>query len=505
MELASDTWRRSVLDSLPQFIWIAASDGQLRYVDPRLCELFGVASTEDAVAGWTARVHPEDRDSTLEAWALAVRETRDFRVEYRLHCGDGSYRWFVSRARPAFDAEGKPTHFVGTLDDLTETIETRTALRSEQVRLTKMAAASPEMLYSFRQDPQGRPTFPYVSPAFCKLFGVDAQELALDATPFFVLGRLEDVPAINASVEASKRDLTLWQYQWRVTAPGVGEIWLEAHSAPVRDPDGGTTWHGSLADITERRRAEEEIRRLNVELEQRVELRTAELARANRELEAANRELEAFSYSVSHDLREPLRAINGFSQAMVEDFGAVLPPEAQHQLKAIRGGASRMARLIDDLLAFSRLSRQPLCRRPTDLRRLVDECVAELDPRSPTTHISIGEILPSDVDPGLIKQVFMNLLSNAIKYSRRSENPEVFVTSRAQGGEVVYSVRDNGAGFDMKYAAKLFHVFQRLHASDEFEGTGVGLAIVQRIITRHGGRVWAEAAPGQGATFSFAI
>src|SRR6187401_880271 len=178
MEMASDAWRRSVFDSLPQFLWIATSDGELRYVDPRLSELLGLASTEDAAAGWRARIHPDDREGTLEAWALAIREARDFRIEYRLHCVDGSYRWFVARARPALGADGKLTHFVGTLEDLTETIETRTALRSEQVRLAKMAAASPEMLYSFRHEPNGRPTFPYVSPAFCKLFGVDAEELA---------------------------------------------------------------------------------------------------------------------------------------------------------------------------------------------------------------------------------------------------------------------------------------------------------------------------------------
>jgi PAS domain S-box-containing protein len=503
--MATDAWWRSVLESLPQFLWIADNEGRLSYVDPRFCKVLGVASSEDAIAGWMARVHPDDREASVEAWRHCAREQIDYRVEYRLRCADGGYRWFAARARPAFDADGQLSHFVGTVDDFSETIEARTALRSEQVRLQKMAAASPQMLYSFRHDPDGRPTFPYVSPAFCKLFGVNADELALDALPFFVLGYPEEAPAILAAVEVSKRELSLWQYQWRVNVPGIGVIWLEAHAAPVRDPDGGTTWHGSLADVTERRRVEEEIRRLNAELEQRVELRTAELEGANRELEAANRELESFSYSVSHDLREPLRAINGFSQAVMDDFGAALPPEAQRQLGAVREGASRMARLIDDLLAFSRLSRQPLRRRPTDLRSVVDECVAELKARQPATRVEVGEILASEVDAALVKQVFLNLLSNAFKYSRRSASPEVSVGSRVDGKSVVYFVRDNGVGFDMKYASKLFQVFQRLHASEDFEGTGVGLAIVHRIVTRHGGRIWVEAAPGKGATFSFTI
>jgi PAS domain S-box-containing protein len=494
----SDARWRSILESLPDYLFTCTSDGQLTYLDPRLLALLGLKEAEGAANGWSERVHPDDRERTIVEWRTALAEGRDFRVEYRLRQADGEYRWFAVRARLCSGADGKPSHFVGTVGDITDFVETRVALRSEQIRLAKMAAASPLMLYSFRQTADGMSTFPYVSPAFCKLFGVVAEELTRDASSFFRLGNPDDAPALVASVAQSKENLTLWQYQWRVTVPELGEIWIEAHSAPVREADGTTVWHGSLANVTERRRADAEIRRLNGELEERVAQRTAEL-------EGANRELEAFSYSVSHDLREPLRAINGFSRAVVDDFGDLLPAAGQRQLAAVRDGASRMARLIDDLLSFSRLSRQPLRRRQTDLRRVVEECLEELAAAGAKASVQVGEILPSEVDSALIKQVFFNLLSNAFKYSRQNPQPEVAVDSHADGGKIVYSVRDNGVGFDMKYAPKLFHVFQRLHAVDEFEGTGVGLAIVHRIVSRHGGRVWVDAAPGAGATFFFAV
>jgi light-regulated signal transduction histidine kinase (bacteriophytochrome) len=361
-----------------------------------------------------------------------------------------------------------------------------------------MAAATPLMLYSFWQSAEGRATFPYVSPAFERTFGVSGAELALDGGSFFRLGNPEDVGGLIASVMASAQDLSLWQHQWRMNVPGRGEIWVEAHSMPVRGAD-GTTWHGTLSDITQRRQFDAEIKSLNQELEGRVEQRT-------KELELANRELEAFSYSVSHDLREPLRAVNGFCRALIEDYGTLLPGDAHLFVDEIRSGALRMGRLIDDLLAFSRLSRQPLVRRPLDVKRIVAECLQELSSAIGKAQVEVRDLLPYEADPALIKQVFLNLLGNAFKYSRLRDAPKVEVESLLrEDGQVVYFVRDNGAGFDMKYAHKLFQVFQRLHRGGEFEGTGVGLAIVHRVVTRHGGEVWVEAAPDQGATFYFTL
>jgi signal transduction histidine kinase len=238
-------------------------------------------------------------------------------------------------------------------------------------------------------------------------------------------------------------------------------------------------------------------------LEQRVQERTSQL-------EVANKELESFSYSVSHDLRAPLRAIDGFSRILSEDYAASIPQEGQRYLDLIRSNAKQMGRLVDDLLNFSRLGRQSLQKqsvRPADLaRQVVDELQSEQQGR--TVNISIGELPVIQADPSLLKQVYVNLLSNAFKYTRVRDEAEIEVGAidpNGSSGETVYFVRDNGAGFDMQYSNKLFGVFQRLHRAEEFEGTGVGLAIVQRIVQRHGGRVWAEAEVNKGATFSFTL
>jgi PAS domain S-box-containing protein len=244
----------------------------------------------------------------------------------------------------------------------------------------------------------------------------------------------------------------------------------------------------------------EEVLRLNEELEVRVAARTAEL-------EAANRELEAFSYSVSHDLRAPLRAIDGFSRILLTDFSSGLPEDGREYLRIVREGAQQMGRLIDDLLAFARLSRQPLNRRPVDPIELVRRCVEDLreEQEGREVEVAILDLPPCSGDPAMIKQVFANLLSNAFKFTRRRSQARIEVGSLERDGRAVYYVRDNGVGFDMRYADKLFGVFQRLHNVEEYEGTGVGLAIVQRVIHRHGGRVWVEAEPDVGTTFYFTI
>jgi len=231
------------------------------------------------------------------------------------------------------------------------------------------------------------------------------------------------------------------------------------------------------------------------------------LAASNEQLESANKELEAFSYSVSHDLRAPLRAVDGFSQAVLEDFGPKLPAEGLRQLQVIRESAQRMGQLIDDLLSFSRLSRQPLSMQRVETEALVRAVLADMntDCAGRKIEISIGTLAPCEGDPTLLKQVWINLLSNALKYTRKREHAVVEIGCMEKQGEYVYFVRDNGTGFDMQYTHKLFGVFQRLHRAEEFEGTGVGLAIVQRVIHRHGGRVWAEAAMDRGATFYFTL
>lgn len=253
-------------------------------------------------------------------------------------------------------------------------------------------------------------------------------------------------------------------------------------------------------DITDKREAEAQVLKLNSELEQRVRDRTAELT-------SANQEMEAFTYSVAHDLRAPLRHIDAFARILVEDFAPELPAEASRYLENIRAGSRNMSRLVDDLLNLARVGREHLKRRATPLGEIVGQVVDDL--RSETQERAIEwriEPLPTvECDPGLIKQVFANLLSNAVKYTRPRPMAVIEVGSRQFDGESALFVRDNGVGFNMKYADKLFGVFQRLHRAEEFEGTGVGLATVDRIIRKHGGSVWAEAEMGKGATFYFTL
>lgn len=263
----------------------------------------------------------------------------------------------------------------------------------------------------------------------------------------------------------------------------------------------GHTMEDLHAQIEARRRMEREVRRLNEALEERVEQRT-------RELKEANGELEAFTYSVSHDLRAPLRHMDGFSRILQQEYGAQLPEEAGHYLDRVRSATTHMSRLVEDLLQLSRLGRQATQLSTVALGELLEQARAEvLEAATEERAIDwqIGELPEAEVDSTLFRQVLVNLLSNAVKFSRNQERPVIQIGSRTEKGETILFVRDNGAGFDPRFADKLFGVFQRLHRQDEFEGTGIGLATVRRIVHKHGGRIWAESQPGQGATFYFTV
>ncbi len=239
-----------------------------------------------------------------------------------------------------------------------------------------------------------------------------------------------------------------------------------------------------------------QVQRLNDSLERRAE-----------RLEAANKELEAFAYSVSHDLRSPLRAIDGFSRILVEDYSDQLDEEAHHYLGLVRDNAQQMGELIDDLLALSRLGRQALTKQSIEPRTLVDQALDDLahEHEGREVEIVVADLPACQCDPVLVRQVYVNLLSNALKFTRHCEHARIEIGSLEKDGYTAYYVKDNGVGFDMQYSAKLFGVFQRLHRAEDYEGTGAGLAIVQRIIHRHGGRVWAEARPNEGASFYFTL
>jgi len=223
-------------------------------------------------------------------------------------------------------------------------------------------------------------------------------------------------------------------------------------------------------------------------------------------LEALNKELEAFSYSVSHDLRAPLRAIGGFSNILLKDFAPKIPDEARRLLNIVVSSATQLSHMIDGLLEFSRLGRQPLSMYPADFNNLVKQILNELhSEHKQRVELQLGDLPPCLGDPALLKQIFTNLLSNAFKFTTQTQHPVIEIGSRPGDREHIYFVRDNGIGFDMQYAERLFGVFVRLHSEREFAGDGLGLATAQRIIQRHGGRIWAEAEPNKGATFFFTL
>jgi PAS domain S-box-containing protein len=292
-----------------------------------------------------------------------------------------------------------------------------------------------------------------------------------------------------------------WSDELRLRT-GSGEIrWVGVTARALRDRAGHEAGiAGTIDDISARKIAEFSLRNLNQELETRVRSRTAEL-------EAAVRELEAFSYSVSHDLRAPLRAIDGFARILAEEVGPQLAPQHREQLARIRAGAERMAILIDALIDLATVSRQPLRRQTVDLSQLAESVIRELQAETPDRDVAveITRDLAVVADPALMHVLLDNLLRNAWKFTTRTAGARIAFGATREGGRTLFHVEDNGAGFDMNYAGKLFQPFQRLHGQEEFPGTGIGLATVQRIVARHDGRVWASAEPGGGARFCFTL
>src|SRR5258705_2790685 len=308
----------------------------------------------------------------------------------------------------------------------------------------------------------------------------------------------EDIPALLADVKTNRSTPTVtsvWRNQKKNGA--LIDVEITSHEFQFGERKAKLVL---AKDITEQLRAEGQVCQLNEELEERVNVRTAELT-------AANKELEAFSYSVSHDLRAPLRAIIGYSHLILEEYTVRLDAEGQRLLNVISSEALRMSQLIDDLLMFSRLSRQRVELTDIDMTPLALSAFQGLIAAHPVPapQLNIKTLPPARRDSTMLRQVFVNLLDNAIKFSRLRKDAAIEVGGSCDRNQNVYYVKDNGVGFDEKYSGRLFGVFQRLHTDEEFAGTGVGLALVQRIILRHGGTVWAESKLENGATFYFAI
>jgi PAS domain S-box-containing protein len=334
-----------------------------------------------------------------------------------------------------------------------------------------------------------------------KLFGRSEEFLHPEVSDFAQSIHPEDRDRVIESIDRALRGEGSYDVEFRIPLTDGSVRWIGANGSLMKKTEGKPDrLLGIARDITDQKQAEEEIRRLNQELEQRVKNRTAQL-------EAANKELEAFAYSVSHDLRAPLRHIDGFVELLKNNLGTTLDKKGRNYMSTISASAHKMGQLIDDLLSFSRIGRLEIRLVSVNLEVIVRDIIREIKPDTDGRNIEwqINKLPIVNGDSSMLRVVMMNLLSNAVKFTRTREEAVIEAGCESREGETVVFVRDNGVGFDKKYMDKLFGVFNRLHSADEFEGTGVGLAIVQRIIHRHGGRVWAEGEVDKGAAFYFSL
>jgi PAS domain S-box-containing protein len=396
------------------------------------------------------------------------------------------------------------TATLNLLEDIRKENEARKmseeALRESEERYRRITSGLTDYLYTVKVS-EGIVVETIHNEACLNITGYSSNEFAADPNLWIKIIIPEERKIANKRFHEILEGKDLQTYEHHIIRKN-GEIrWISDTAIQKFDNNGRLiSFDCVIKDITERKLAEEEIKKLNEELEQRVAKRTSQL-------EAANKEMEAFSYSVSHDLRAPLRHINGFADILITEYYNHLPDEAKHYLETISDSAKKMGVLIDDLLSFSRTGRTELVRSLFNMNDIVEDALAQIKYNSDDRLIEwkISPLPKVLCDYNLLRQVWINLIDNALKYSKQKERAIIEISNTIANGDYIFMIKDNGVGFDMKYARKLFGVFQRLHSSKQFEGTGIGLANVQRIILRHGGRVWAFSEINKGAEFYFTI
>lgn len=468
---------------------ITDQKGIIRHVNDNFCKISKY--TEKELLGQDHRIinsgyHPKEFIRNL--WVTIANGTI-WKGELKNKAKDGTHYWVDTTIVPFLNELNKPYQYLAIRSDITSRKEAEENLEKTLKEISDYKYALDESSIVAITDQKG--IIRYANHNFCKISKYSYEEL---------IG--QDHRIINSGYHPKDfiRNLwmtiangKIWRGELKNKAKDGTFYWVDTTIIPFLNKLGKPYQYVAIrADITQRKQAEEEILILNEELENRVKERTEEL--------------ESFTYSVSHDLRSPLRAVNGYARILEEDYQSLFDNEGKRLLGEVQANAAKMGALIDDLLSFSRLGKQEINRSFINMADLTRTAIQEVNHAdSLKTEMRLGKLLPLQADYSLMLQVMINLLSNAIKYSSQNEKPVVEITSKAGDNEIIYTICDNGVGFDMEYAHKLFGVFQRLHSAEEFSGTGVGLAIVKRIITKHHGKIWAEGKVNKGATFHFSL
>ncbi len=479
---------RDLFEESRDVIYVSSREGKILDINRSASEFFGYDRSE-LIGMDFSELYADPLDRVKFQHEIEERgSVKDYEIRFRRKNGTELYCLLTSTIRlsPTGDILG----YQGIIHEITERKKAERALRQSEERFSKIFHSSPDWI-AISTLSDGR--FIDVNDAFLQITGYSREEVIGKTSAELSLWVDSDARDSMISMLREQHEIRDHEARFRMKS---GEIRTMLRSAELIDLEGTPCIINITRDITERKRAEEEIKKLNSELEKRVS-----------ELIETNKELDAFSHSVSHDLRTPLVTIGGFARMLLKKHADGLNETGKDMLNAIQVNVRRMERLIDDLLSFSRSGRQKMNLEDIDMDELVRNVFEDLKAIAPgrTIHLTAGKLHPAYADASLIRQVLVNLFSNSFKFTRTREVAVIEVFSRPDGRHILYSVKDNGVGFDMQYEEKLFEVFQRGHDAESFEGTGIGLSIVHRIITRHGGRVWAKGSVGEGAVFYFTL